>query len=146
MKNRTLSVLLVISLALNVLLLYSIYSNNSRRQTACRNNFNTEIGFAARRRRDYGDSGEMASYYAAVAHVYARTKIYYNIRDYDYVYRDELWELYNVMSLLPQYSSEDPRGLVSVLQGLRADRRQADRAALTRFTDKIRAAERNAGG
>ena len=59
------------------------------------------------------------------------------------MYHSQLDELYNVISLLPQYTSREPEELLKVLQGLDFDRQKSDIAALTEFTGRIRVQEKN---
>ena len=143
MQKKILPAFLVVSVLVNIFLGYTIYSQKRQKQTELNNSFNAEISFAVGRRQDFCENGDSRSYIATVAHVYTRCRIYEDSRNYDYVYHSQLDELYNVLSLLPQYTSHKPEELLKVLQGLNFDRQKSDIAALTKFTSRIMAQERN---
>ena len=143
MQKKILPVLLAVSVLANIILGYTIYSQKQQEQTELNNSFNAEISFAVSRRQDFCEKGDSRSYIATAAHVYTRCRMYENSRNYDYVYHSQLDELYNVISLLPQYTSREPEELLKVLQGLDFDRQKSDIAALTEFTGRIRVQEKN---
>ncbi len=143
MQKKILPVLLAVSVVANIFLGYTLYSQKQQEQTKLNNSFNAEISFAVSRRQDFCEKGDSRSYLATAAHVYARCRIYEDSRNYDYIYHSRLDELYNVLSLLPQYTSREPEELLEALQGLDFDRQKSDIATLTKFTSRIRAQEQN---
>ena len=143
MQKKILPVLLAVSVVANIFLGYTLYSQKQQEQTKLNNSFNAEISFAVSRRQDFCEKGDSRNYMATAAHVYARCRIYENSRNYDYMYHSQLYELYNVLGLLPQYASREPEELLKALQGLDFDRQKSDIAALTEFTGQIRVQEKN---
>lgn len=143
MQKKILPVLLAVSVFANIFLGYTLYSQKQQEQTKLNNSFNAEISFAVSRRQDFCEKGDSRSYIATAAHVYTRCRIYADSRNYDYMYHSQLYELYSVLSLLPQYASREPEELLKVLQGLDFDRQKSDIATLTKFTSRIRAQEQN---